>query len=253
MNSHPTQQAAEAFVKNAEFLWHQRFELAPGVYTPGTNDMALFVDMAGFPEDLDGASVLDIGTTNGGMAFELERRGAGRVVAVDICDVSRFGFAQIKQLLGSDVEYVRKTVYELPSFLGEKFDIVLFLGVLYHLRHPLLALDAVRSLTRDRALIETAVCDGALGTVANASIARFHRLDELNGDGSNWFEPSVATFTNWCRSCGLEPIDVRTWPPEAPSRSLVTTVPTSGEPEYLGISYELPLTCTVATGYNLPA
>lgn len=252
MISHLTPDAAEAFIENSQFLWHQRFELAPGVYTPGTNDMGLFLDMADLPDDLHGASVLDIGTTNGGMAFELERRGASRVVAVDIYNAHRFGFAEIKQLLGSNVKYMQKTVYELPTVLSERFDIVLFLGVLYHLRHPLLALDVVRAVTCERAVIETAVCDGELGTAANVSIARFHRLDQLSGDSSNWFEPSVAMVTDWCMSSGLEPIDVRAWPETGPSRCMMTVIPTQSKPEYLEVSYELPLTCAIAGGHVLP-
>jgi tRNA (mo5U34)-methyltransferase len=244
--------AARTFISQARFVWHQRFELAPGIYTPGANDMALFLDVADVPDDLQGASVLDIGTANGGMAFELERRGAGRVVAVDIYDVDWFGFAQIKQLLGSHAEYIRKTVYELSSVLREPFDIVVFLGVLYHLRHPLLGLDVVRDLTGNVALIESAVCDREIGTSGNPPIIRFYRGDELGGDPSNWFAPSVTALTDWCQSSGLQPLTVRTWPEGAPSRCLVVAAPTESAPEYRRISYELPLTCSVARGQALP-
>jgi tRNA (mo5U34)-methyltransferase len=247
-----TPQAARTFIDEARFLWHQRFKLAAGIYTPGSNDIGLLLDAALLPDDIDGSTALDIGTTNGGMAFELERRGAGRVVAVDIYSANWFGFEQLKALLKSNVEYVRASVYELPAKLSEEFDIVALCGVLYHLRHPLLALDVVRALTRGRALIETAVCDRSLGEAAGEPLARYHRLDDLNDDGSNWFEPSVAALTDWCRSTGLEPIDVRSWPAEAPGRCMMTVTPSTGEPEYLGMSYELPLTCTIASGYHLP-
>ena len=79
-----------------DFVWHQRFELADGVYTPGASDIPWLMDKAAVPERLDGATVLDIGTTNGGAAFECERRGARRVVAVDIADENWFGFAALK-------------------------------------------------------------------------------------------------------------------------------------------------------------
>ena len=134
----------------------------PGVYTPGVNDIDFLLEQADLPEDVEGATVLDIGATNGGVAFELERRGAGRVVAVDIYSADWFGLEQLKALLNSRVEYLCASVYELPAKLDEQFDIVAFCGVLYHLRHPLLALDVVRALTRGRALIETAVCDRSL-------------------------------------------------------------------------------------------
>ena len=252
MRIDPSPQAASDFIRGADFYWHQRFELALGIFTPGANDIGFLLDQAHLPQDITGATVLDIGATNGGLAFELERRGAGRVVTVDIYSSDWFGFDAIKALLHSDVEYLRASVYELPAKLGEQFDIVAFCGVLYHLRHPLLALDVVRALTRGRALIETAVCDRTLGDSASTPLIRYHRLDDLNDDGSNWFEPSVAALADWCRSSGLEPIGVRSWPTEAPGRCMMTATPTDGEPEYMGMSYELPLSCAVARGYPLP-
>ncbi len=247
-----TPRAAEDFIRDARFYWHQRFELAPGVYTPGANDIGFLLDAALLPDDLRGASVLDIGATNGGLAFELERRGAGPIVTVDIYSADWFGFEQLKALLNSDVEYVRSTVYELPGKLNRQFDIVAFCGVLYHLRHPLLALDAVRELTAGRALIETAICDRSLADSASLPLVHFHRLDDLNGDGSNWFEPSLAALSDWCRSCGLEPVRVKAWPAEAPGRCMLTATPTAGDPEYLRMSYELPLTGTISEGHRLP-
>jgi tRNA (mo5U34)-methyltransferase len=247
-----TPQAADAFIRDSGFYWHQRFQLAPGVYTPGANDIQFLLEAAQLPDSLDGASVLDIGATNGGLAFELERLGAERIVTVDIYTADWFGFEQLKKLLDSDVEYLRASVYELPAKLHEQFDIVAFCGVLYHLRHPLLALDVVRSLTRGRTLIETAIRDRFLGDAASVPLVHFHRLDDLNGDGSNWFEPSLAALIDWCRSSGLEPIKVQAWPAEAPGRCMLTATPTSGAPEYMGMSYELPLSCGVAPGYPLP-
>jgi tRNA (mo5U34)-methyltransferase len=252
MRADLTPQAASAFIRKAKFYWHQRFELAPGIYTPGSNDIGFLLDAACLPDNIDGASVLDIGATNGGLAFELERRGAGRVVTVDIYSGDWFGFEQLKALLNSNVEYMCGSIYELPAKLNEQFDIVVFCGVLYHLRHPLLALDMIRTLTRGRALIETAVCDRDLVETASRSLVHYHRLDDLNDDGSNWFEPSVAALTDWCRSCGLEPIKIQTWPAEAPGRCMVTAAPTAGDPEYLEMSYELPLSCAIALGYLLP-
>lgn len=252
MRREPTPQEADAFIREANFYWHQRFQLAPGVYTPGANDIQFLLDAAQLPESIDGASVLDIGATNGGLAFELERLGAGRIVTVDIYSADWFGFEQLKTLLDSDVEYLRASVYELPTKLDEQFDVVAFCGVLYHLRHPLLALDVVRSLTRGRTLIETAVSDRGLGEQASRPLVQFHRLDDLNGDGSNWFEPTLAALADWCRSSGLEPIKVQAWPEEAPGRCMLTAMPTAGPPEYMGMSYELPLSCGVAPGYPLP-
>jgi tRNA (mo5U34)-methyltransferase len=229
-----------------DIIWHQRFELAPGVFTGGVSDVAFLLELASVPQRLDGATVLDIGTTNGGAAFECERRGAKRVVAVDIADPDWFGFAAIREALGSRVEHLQGSIYELPELLNEQFDIVLFWGVLYHLRHPLLALDNLRRLTRGTASIETAVCDHELERHQDLPLVRFYRTDELAGDSSNWFAPTVVALGDWCRSCGLDPTRVAAWPELAPSRAMVVESAVAGEPEYARISYERRLSCTVA-------
>jgi len=79
-----TSQLARSFIRESRFYWHQRFELASGVYTPGANDIGFLLDAAQLPADISGSSVLDIGATNGGLAFEFERLGAERIVTVDI-------------------------------------------------------------------------------------------------------------------------------------------------------------------------
>src|SRR3954462_4684061 len=92
------------------------------------------------PEDLRGATVLDVGCNAGFYCFEMKRRGAGRVLGVDS---SREYLAQARfaaEALKLDVDFRQLSTYQL-SELKERFDIVLFMGVLYHLRHPLLALD----------------------------------------------------------------------------------------------------------------
>jgi hypothetical protein len=88
-----TSRKFELLAARTDFLWHQRFELAPDIFSPGANDVDWLLHTAGVPDDLSGASVLDIGTTNGGAAFTLERRGATRVLATDIVDPMHFGFA----------------------------------------------------------------------------------------------------------------------------------------------------------------
>src|SRR5262249_26852409 len=140
-------QTALDFIAASNFIWHQRFALAPQVYAPGANDVEWLWRRGNLPPDLAGATVLDVGTTNGGFAFEAERRGAAKVVAVDIVDPNLFGFDELKATLRSRVEFIRCSIYELPSRLQTAFDVVIFFGVLYHLRHPLLALDSVRTLT----------------------------------------------------------------------------------------------------------
>ena len=100
--------------------------------------------LLGIPDDLTGWSVLDVGAWHGFFSFECERRGADRVLAVDSFAWDRFGmdeFLAARERLGSSVEHRRADVHELdPDEIG-RFDLVLLLGVFYHLRNPLAALE----------------------------------------------------------------------------------------------------------------
>jgi tRNA (mo5U34)-methyltransferase len=227
---------AKTFIADSNFIWHQTFHLSENVLAPGSNDIEWILDRVGVPPRLDGATVIDIGTTNGGAAFLAERRGAERVVAVDIYGPDRFGFDRLKNALDSRVEFIQGTIYELPEILkNEKFDEVLFLGVLYHLRHPLLALDCLRRLTRRNLYVETAVWD----TPSDLPMAQFFRRDELAGDSSNWFVPNRPCLVDWVESSGF----VVDWAGSGlPSRACVSARPTAERPEYLDLSYEQPLT-----------
>jgi tRNA (mo5U34)-methyltransferase len=129
--------------------WHE-LELAPGIVTPGddSNRMKLpILDELGLPKRLDGLRVLDIGCSDGFFSFEMERRGA-EVVAIDFVPETYTGFATARRILGSAVEYRMDNVYNLNPEAYGQFDVVLFLGVLYHLRKPLAGLDAIRAVTK---------------------------------------------------------------------------------------------------------
>lgn len=94
------------------------------------------------PRDLSGCSVLDIGCNAGFYSFEMKRRGASRVLGIDTDEhyLRQARFAA--EVSGMDVEFRKLPVWDVAS-LGERFDVVIFMGVLYHLRHPLLALDLI--------------------------------------------------------------------------------------------------------------
>src|SRR5204862_2035765 len=108
---------AEEFIERSTFIWHQRFALDDDVYTIGASDVEWLMACARVPKTLAGMTVLDIGTANGGVAFEAERRGARRVVAVDIYPPEQFGFAETRAFLGSTAEFVQASVYGLPEAL----------------------------------------------------------------------------------------------------------------------------------------
>jgi tRNA (mo5U34)-methyltransferase len=244
----PQEREARKFIERAAFPWHQQFELVPGVITPGRSVVQAILEKITLPS-LDARSVLDIGTFNGGLAFTLERLGAARVVALDIYPEETLGFAQTKEFLGSKAEYVRGSVYDLAAAIGdEQFDLVFYWGVIYHLRNPLVSLDNVRAALKEggNAYIESAVSDGELGDLASHPVARFYRLDELGGDGTNWFSPSIVCLEDWCASSGLRPLTTARWPEEAPTRAMVTAERTSGQPEFAEISFEVPMRAVAA-------
>ncbi len=184
--------------------WYHAIEVAPGIVTPGRYDPRPLLDRMGFPKDLSGKTVLDIGAYDGFFTFEAERRGASRVVALDRHPADHLGFSTAHELLGSKAEYVSGSVYDLSPDTHGTFDVVLFLGVLYHLRHPLLAFDRIHSVCREYALVESHVLDEAFitatetlplkmihPTLKQSAIMQFYPHDELNRDWSNWWAPNI--------------------------------------------------------------
>jgi tRNA (mo5U34)-methyltransferase len=191
--------------------WYHRIELLPGIFTPGTHDSQKGIsqlDEIGLPRDCKGLRVLDIGCRDGFFAFEMEKRGAAEVVGVDYVVPEGTGFSIASRILDSRVQYIVSNVYDLsPEKLGT-FDVVLFLGVLYHLRNPMLALDRIRTIMKDggKLLVETRVIDDAVrlpdGTMqpmavaapklADAPIMQFYPRDELNKDETNKWAPNLS-------------------------------------------------------------
>jgi hypothetical protein len=126
----------------------------------------------------------------------MERRGA-QVVAVDCVEFEEFREAH--RMLGSHVDYRILDVEELtPESVG-LFDYVLFFGVLYHLRNPLLGLEKICAITRDTAFVESFVTDDGSAPCA----MEFYETDELGGQIDNWFGPSVQCAAALCRSAGF--------------------------------------------------
>jgi tRNA (mo5U34)-methyltransferase len=191
--------------------WYHQIELAPGIVTPGTHrssEALALLDRMGLPRQASGQRVLDIGCRDGFFAFEMERRGA-EVVAVDYAGPDITGFSLAAGVLGSRVPYVVDNVYNLePGRLGV-FDVVLFLGVLYHLRNPMLALDRVRALARPGALlfVETQLpTDGRLRDLPLPAW-QFLPRDSLYGDATNKWAPNVAGLQAVVEECQLRVLE----------------------------------------------
>jgi tRNA (mo5U34)-methyltransferase len=173
------------------------------------------------PEDLGGRTVLDIGCNAGFYSLEMKRRGADRVVGIDADDryleQARFA-AEVK---GADIEFRRMSVYDIAQ-LGEKFDLVLFMGVLYHLRHPLLALDLLWEHVVADTLVFQSLMRGSREVADVASdypfweTAVFDRPgyplmyfveNRYSHDPTNWWIPNRACAEAMLRSAGFTIVD----------------------------------------------
>lgn len=187
--------------------WFHTIDLGNGVVTPGRDDSAMRLGRLGLPADLSGRSVLDIGAYDGFFSFEAERRGASRVVAADTFVWRELGrkrsFELARGALRSRVEDVEVEVLELsPERVGH-FDIVLFLGVLYHLRDPLMALERVASVTDGLLVLETHVDL----TLTRRPAMAFYPRSELNDDPSNWWGPNPAAVEEMLRVVGFSKVE----------------------------------------------
>jgi tRNA (mo5U34)-methyltransferase len=173
------------------------------------------------PEDLRGATVLDIGCNAGFYSLEMKRRGAARVVGIDFDDayLAQAGFAA--EVLGMQIDFRRMSVYDVAA-LGEKFDIVLFMGVLYHLRHPLLALDLLHEHVVGGLLVFQSLLRGSpqaaefaenypfweTGVFEDPAFPRMYFVERrYSNDPTNWWIPNRACAEAMLRSAGFEILD----------------------------------------------
>lgn len=157
------------------------------------------IDSYQFPANLTGKRALDIGPWDGYFTFELERRGAD-VVAIDYVDLDTF--RELHRLYQSRAAYHQLDVYELDPARHGKFDIVLCLGVLYHLKHPLLALEKICAVTTDVCIVDSFVLDGG-AVQAGIPYAEFYEHDQLGGQLDNWCGPTVSALAAWIRAAGF--------------------------------------------------
>jgi tRNA (mo5U34)-methyltransferase len=200
---HDLQRQADALI------WFHTMDLGHGVRTKGVSLPEKTVGRLALPESLAGKTVLDIGAWDGYFSFEAERRGAERVVAADwYCwghggPYTKDAFLLARRALDSKVEDVEIDPHDITEARLGQFDIVLFLGVLYHLRDPLFVLDRVAEVTSDRLILETAV---DLAWVRRPALA-FYPDRELNSDATNWFGPNPAAVLAMIRGAGFRRAD----------------------------------------------
>jgi len=241
--------------------WFHSIDLGGGVVTPGLKTSAwLQSEFANLGlGDLSGKSVLDVGSWDGYYAFAAERMGAQRVVALDHYAWSsdlgawedyrrtcvkrgqpvapahtlpevwkpdtlpgRRGFDVAHAALNSKVEVVVVDLMDCDLHELGSFDVVLYLGLLYHMKHPMLALERVAQVTRGTAIIETQA--DAFRASERQPLCRFYEGDELNNDPSNWWTFNEAALLSMCRAAGFSRAEILHAPPrwKRRARALVT-------------------------------
>jgi tRNA (mo5U34)-methyltransferase len=217
--------------------WFHTIDLGGGVVTPGAEDTPAKLATLRMPDDLAGRTVLDVGAWDGFFSFEAERRGAARVLALDhyvwSLDLGGWmaardeliergekvpppasipglwrpdelpgkrGFDLAHETLGSGVEALVADFMEADLKQLGGFDVVLFLGVLYHLPDPLGALRRLAAVTREVAVIETEAIEVP---GLERPLCEFFPFDELESDPSNWWAPNLAALEALCRAAGF--------------------------------------------------
>ncbi len=226
--------------------WYHSIELAPGVVTPGRSPLAFWQEElhALRLPDLVGKTVLDIGAYDGFFSFAAERLGAARVVALDhyawSADMAAYmrdwrsakragrsipsphltehwrpaelpgrrPFDAAHKVLNSRVEPVVKDFMAPDVAAIGAFDIVIFLGVLYHLEEPLAAIRRVFELTAPGGLcvIETEAME--IPGSGSRALFEFFPSDELHRDASNWWAPNAAAMRGLCRAAGFSRVEI---------------------------------------------
>ncbi len=190
--------------------WFHTIDLGDGVVTPGVHNTPERLPVIQMPDDLTGMSVLDIGAWDGFFSFEAERRGASRVLAVDSYSWhgdgwgTKNGFDCARRALNSRVEDLEVEVLDLSPETVGSFDLVLFLSVLYHMKHPLLALERVASVCRHQLILWTQL---DLMQIAQPAVA-FYPGSELNDDPTNWCAPNPPAVEGMLRTVGFTHVEM---------------------------------------------
>jgi tRNA (mo5U34)-methyltransferase len=212
--------------------WYHTIELAPGLVTPGWFDTRSVPETIGLPLTFEGLRCLDVGTFDGYWAFEMERRGAAEVVAIDVLDPRAWdwphgsdervveematmkaggaGFELAAAALSSKVQRLDLSVYDLdPAQVGH-FDFAYVGSLLLHLRDPVGALERIRAVANDHVLVVDAIDHELTMVLRRRPVATF------DGVGRPWWwKPNVAGLEAMVRSSGMRLTrpSVRFWMP----------------------------------------
>lgn len=212
--------------------WHHYFDFGSGVVTK-TGKEGKFCQKfqrwiaEAIPLDLTNKTVLDIGAWDGFYSFDAEKKGAKRVLATDSfvweqrelygldhnfwCGfgAGKEGFELARKILNSQVEDYNIDVLDLNLAEIGTFDVVLFLGVLYHMKYPLFALEKVRSVTKDLLILETHI--SLILSLFPQPLMRFYPTNELSQDVTNWSGPNLAMVKSWLLTAGFAKVELVKW------------------------------------------
>jgi len=206
-----------------ELPWHHQIDFGNGIISPGNTKIPVLNAQANvyFKHGVLGKTVLDVGCWDGFNSFEAKKRGAARVLATDHfawsnqCWGKRESFELARSNISPEVEVLDIDLPELnPDRVGQ-FDLVLFAGVFYHLRHPLLVLERIASLATECLIVETHL--DALDEQRPAMI--FYPGGELANDPTNWWGPNPKCVEAMMRDVGCSRVEYTQHPTE-PNRGI---------------------------------
>jgi tRNA (mo5U34)-methyltransferase len=209
--------------EQAEFLknhidgqpeWFHSFSFDNGLATRGRDQSHKKLYHLCLPESLSGKTVIDVGAYEGFFSYHCESRGAARVVACDkfVWDWPNStafpNFQAVHRAIGSKVEAISSYVEDIPALIDGKFDIVLFLGVLYHAPNMIQYLEAISKITSGVLVLETYV-DALDESGPRVSV---YDYGEVNNDATNWSGPNLHAIDIMLRRVGFRMIDfVNIW------------------------------------------
>lgn len=199
MTAEEKRRRIEEFEAKRGYPWFHNIDLGDGIITPGSQDSHKTLRRVEIPIDLAGLTVLDIGCNDGFYSIECHKRGA-KVTSIDtFAETAAF----VADLLGLDIEVISGDYMEWDT--DRTFDLVLFMGVLYHLKHPFLGIEKLRKLCGGDLILESHTND--LGGTVPAM--RMYPRSELNNDESNWWGPNTACIHAMLDSAGFKDIRCR--------------------------------------------
>jgi tRNA (mo5U34)-methyltransferase len=240
------QSSEDLQARTDELMWFHTIDLGNGVRTKGIGVQSTGAEI--LPE-VSGRTVLDIGAWDGKFSFLAEQQGASKVIALDhyawgvdfvargaywneciekgvfpdqTRDETDFwrpelpgrrGFEFAKEALNSSVEPLVTDFATTDLDALGQFDVVLYLGVLYHMKEPLTCLERVRSITKEVAVIETEAVH--LQGMEHEALMQFHAGSTLQTDFGNWYVPTIEALHQLCRVAGFSKIETVHGPPEA--------------------------------------